>query len=83
MKSILNCLDTGTVVASETEEEIFRILGTLLVLFFTFMYPLLSCVHSAYSTSFAHHITLVVGTLFIITLDTDVPWQEPHERVRG
>lgn len=52
----------GSIVASETEEEIFRILGSC-VLSSVFLACIASC-------SIAHG-------------GVGVPWQEPHERVRG
>jgi hypothetical protein len=47
----------GNIVASETEEEIFKILGKCQLLF--------------------------VGVALMLNNSLGVPWQEPHERVRG
>jgi hypothetical protein len=48
---------SGNIVASETEEEIFKILG-----------------------SFYANLCMLGS---IADVGTGVPWQEPHERVRG
>ncbi|KAG8215108.1 hypothetical protein J3R82DRAFT_8559, partial [Butyriboletus roseoflavus] len=51
----------GHIVASETEEEIFRILGSS-------------------GSFFCSHVLCCVRSLMT---GVGVPWQEPHERVRG